>query len=81
MQVLLRINEQTNKVDMWAAGVLMVSLLTGRVPFFDGGVDDQTALAELELLCGAHCSHFPSLAAMDVVSSRAERRTEHALAN
>eukprot|EP00959_Pyramimonas_sp_CCMP1952_P107869 2255758-Pyramimonas_sp.AAC.1 len=30
----------------------MASLLTGRVPFFDGGHDDQMALAEVALLCG-----------------------------
>ena len=51
-QVLLRINSQTSAVDMWAAGLLIASMLTGRTQLLDGGSDDQAALAELALITG-----------------------------
>jgi hypothetical protein len=52
-QVLLRIEQQTHKLDTWAAGALLAALLTGRYPFFDGGADDQAALMEFVALFGA----------------------------
>jgi len=51
-EVLLRVHRQSTKIDVWSAGVLMASLVTGRYPFFDGGEEDPAALAEVALLCG-----------------------------
>jgi cell division control protein 7 len=50
-EVLMRVAHQTTAIDMWSAGVILLSLLTGRYPFFHSP-DDLTALAEIAAVCG-----------------------------
>lgn len=50
-EVLLKSPRQGPAVDAWAAGVVLVSALTARYPFFRAG-DDVAALAELADLLG-----------------------------
>ncbi|XP_072935420.1 cell division cycle 7-related protein kinase-like [Epargyreus clarus] len=45
-EVLLKYPHQTTAVDLWAAGVVLASVLTARYPFFRAA-DDMSALAEL----------------------------------
>ncbi|KFB46992.1 hypothetical protein ZHAS_00015003 [Anopheles sinensis] len=45
-EVLLKHPDQTTAVDIWAAGVIFVSLLSKCYPFF-GNTDDMTSLAEI----------------------------------
>lgn len=51
-EVLLKSLEQTTAIDIWSAGVVFASLLSGRYPFFRN-VDDMTALAEIIILRGS----------------------------
>ncbi|XP_052758813.1 cell division cycle 7-related protein kinase-like [Galleria mellonella] len=50
-EVLLKYPHQTTAVDMWASGVVLVSVLSARYPFFRAS-DDVSALAELADLLG-----------------------------
>jgi len=50
-EVLLKCKSQTVAVDMWAAGVILLSILSRSYPFFRSP-DDMTALAELISLFG-----------------------------
>ncbi|XP_034841557.1 cell division cycle 7-related protein kinase-like [Maniola hyperantus] len=50
-EVLLKSPRQGTSVDVWAAGVVLASLLTARYPFFRAA-DDVSALAELTDLLG-----------------------------
>ncbi|XP_052737290.1 cell division cycle 7-related protein kinase isoform X1 [Bicyclus anynana] len=50
-EVLLKSPRQGTRVDTWAAGVVLASLLTARYPFFRAA-DDVSALAELADLLG-----------------------------
>lgn len=50
-EVLLKNPEQTTAVDMWAIGVIMISILSACYPFFKGA-DDFTALAEMITVFG-----------------------------
>jgi len=50
-EVLLKCQTQTVAVDMWAVGVVLLSILSRSYPFFRAP-DDMTALAELMTLCG-----------------------------
>lgn len=50
-EVLLKCQTQTVAVDMWAVGVILLSILARSYPFFRAP-DDMTALAELMTLCG-----------------------------
>jgi len=50
-EVLLKCQTQTVAVDMWAVGVILLSILSRSYPFFRAP-DDMTALAELMTLCG-----------------------------
>jgi len=50
-EVLLKYPKQTVSIDVWSAGVIFLSILSGRYPFFKSP-DDMTALAEIAALCG-----------------------------
>ncbi|XP_022085305.1 cell division cycle 7-related protein kinase-like isoform X2 [Acanthaster planci] len=50
-EVLLKCPDQTTAVDMWAAGVIFLSILSGRYPFFKAQ-DDMTALAQIMSIVG-----------------------------
>lgn len=45
-EVLLKSQEQSTAVDVWACGVIMLNILSGRSNFFSSP-DDVTALAEM----------------------------------
>jgi len=51
-EVLLKVKKQTVAVDVWAAGVILLSILSRSYPFFRSP-DDLTALAELISLFGS----------------------------
>lgn len=51
-EVLLRCTRQGTAVDMWAAGVILLSLISGRYPFFKAA-EDMAALAQIAALLGA----------------------------
>ncbi|XP_002732049.1 cell division cycle 7-related protein kinase-like [Saccoglossus kowalevskii] len=51
-EVLLKCPDQTTAVDMWSAGVIFLTLLTGRYPFFKAP-DDMTALAQIINIVGS----------------------------
>lgn len=50
-EVLVKYPNQTTAVDMWAAGVMLVSILSGCYPFFQGN-NDFVALAEIIAVFG-----------------------------
>ncbi|XP_055386513.1 cell division cycle 7-related protein kinase-like [Condylostylus longicornis] len=50
-EVLLKYTEQTTAVDIWAVGVIFISILSGVYPFFKAP-DDFVALAEVVMLFG-----------------------------
>lgn len=50
-EVLLKYPNQTTAVDVWAAGVILISILSGCYPFFKG-TDDYQALAEIITVFG-----------------------------
>jgi serine/threonine protein kinase len=50
-EILVRSQSQTMKIDVWSAGVILLSILTQRYPFFQPH-DDMEALQELRLLFG-----------------------------
>jgi len=51
-EVLLKHPNQTTSIDMWAVGVILISILSRSYPFFRAP-DDMTALAELCVLLGS----------------------------
>ncbi|CAG2105343.1 unnamed protein product [Medioppia subpectinata] len=51
-EVLLKYLLQTTLIDIWSAGVIMASLLSGRYPFFRN-TDDMTSLAEIITIFGS----------------------------
>lgn len=51
-EVLMKYPHQTTSVDIWSAGVIFLSLLSGRYPFFKAN-DDLTALAQIITLMGS----------------------------
>ncbi|KAL3871148.1 hypothetical protein ACJMK2_039165 [Sinanodonta woodiana] len=51
-EVLMRCPEQSTAVDIWSAGVIFLSLLSGRYPFFRAS-DDLTALAQIISIFGS----------------------------
>ncbi|XP_022258056.1 cell division cycle 7-related protein kinase-like [Limulus polyphemus] len=50
-EVLLKYKGQTTAIDVWSAGVIFLSLLSGRYPFFRA-TDDLTSLAEIATVIG-----------------------------
>lgn len=50
-EVLLKYPNQTTAVDVWAAGVILISIMSGCYPFFKGS-DDFQALAEIITVFG-----------------------------
>lgn len=50
-EVLLKHPNQTTAIDIWAVGVIMMSILSRSYPFFRAP-DDMTALAELSVIFG-----------------------------
>jgi cell division control protein 7 len=50
-EILLRFLEQDTRIDVWSAGVIFLSMLSRRYPFFRANGDDE-ALLELEQVLG-----------------------------
>ncbi|KAG4304631.1 hypothetical protein PORY_002024 [Pneumocystis oryctolagi] len=50
-EVLFKCTAQTTKIDIWAAGVILLSFLTQRFPFFNSS-DDVDALTEITCIFG-----------------------------
>ncbi|XP_048774454.1 cell division cycle 7-related protein kinase-like [Ostrea edulis] len=55
-EVLMKFPDQTTAVDIWSAGVIFLSLLSGRYPFFRAN-DDMTALAQIISIMGSEEVH------------------------
>lgn len=53
IEVLLKHEHQTTAVDIWAAGVILLCMLSRAYPFFRAP-DDMTALAEVTTLFGTN---------------------------
>uniref|UniRef100_A0A2K5JZM7 Cell division cycle 7-related protein kinase n=1 Tax=Colobus angolensis palliatus TaxID=336983 RepID=A0A2K5JZM7_COLAP len=51
-EVLTKCPNQTTAIDMWSAGVIFLSLLSGRYPFYKAS-DDLTALAQIMTIWGS----------------------------
>ncbi|GAB1289932.1 Cell division cycle 7-related protein kinase [Apodemus speciosus] len=51
-EVLTKRPDQTTAIDMWSAGVIFLSLLSGRYPFYKAS-DDLTALAQIMTIRGS----------------------------
>ena len=51
-EVLLRSFEQSTALDVWSAGVMLISLISGRYPFFRNA-EDMVSLAEIVSLLGS----------------------------
>ncbi|XP_067661829.1 cell division cycle 7-related protein kinase-like [Haliotis asinina] len=51
-EVLMKCPDQSTAVDIWSAGVIFLSLLSGRYPFFRAN-DDVTALAQIISIMGS----------------------------
>ncbi|GCC31260.1 hypothetical protein chiPu_0009717, partial [Chiloscyllium punctatum] len=51
-EVLMKCPHQTSAIDMWSAGVVFLSLLSARYPFFKAS-DDLTALAQIMAIRGS----------------------------
>ncbi|XP_021380364.1 cell division cycle 7-related protein kinase-like [Mizuhopecten yessoensis] len=51
-EVLMKCPDQSTAVDIWSAGVIFLSLLSGRYPFFRAN-DDLTALAQIISIMGS----------------------------
>lgn len=52
-EVLFKCTNQTTKIDIWSAGVILLSLISRRFPFFDSQ-DDVDAVVELTTIFGVH---------------------------
>jgi cell division control protein 7 len=48
---LFKVSQQTTALDIWSAGVILLSLLTKQFPFFNS-TDDQDSIVELACLFG-----------------------------
>ncbi|ORY79392.1 kinase-like domain-containing protein [Protomyces lactucae-debilis] len=53
-EVLLKCDRQNQALDMWSAGVILLTFLSGRFPFFNSA-DDIDALIELTAIFGKGC--------------------------
>lgn len=52
-EVLLKSTKQNTSVDIWAVGIIFISILSGCYPFFKAS-DDLSALAEMITLFGTN---------------------------
>jgi len=50
-EVLMKVTQQTTALDIWSVGVILLSCLTGKFPFFKSD-NDAEALAEIAILFG-----------------------------
>ena len=50
-EVLFKVQHQTMAIDVWSAGVILLTMLTRRYPFFQSS-DDQDAIVEVAFLFG-----------------------------
>ncbi|KAL9122083.1 MAG: hypothetical protein Q9187_001367 [Circinaria calcarea] len=50
-EVLLKCTEQSTKIDIWSAGVILLTILSGRFPFFNS-TDDVEAMIEIATIWG-----------------------------
>lgn len=51
-EVLLKCTDQTTKIDIWSAGVILLTILSKRFPFFNSA-DDVEAMIEIATIFGA----------------------------
>ena len=52
-EVLFKCTEQTTKIDIWSAGVILLTILSKRFPFFNSA-DDVEAMIEIATIFGWH---------------------------
>ncbi|CAG8609418.1 1024_t:CDS:2, partial [Scutellospora calospora] len=55
-EVLFRVENQTNAIDIWSAGVILITILSHHYPFFKS-TDDADAFYELGILFGKKLMH------------------------
>ncbi|RNA45175.1 cell division cycle 7-related kinase isoform X2 [Brachionus plicatilis] len=91
-EVLFRSNYQTPAVDIWSAGIVFLSILSGRYPFFKA-VDDNMAIMQLVSLFGAEsvrkssikygesfvCSHDKKPEELKDICTKLRRKTASSL--
>lgn len=60
-EVLLKCTQQTTKIDIWSAGVILLTILSKRFPFFNS-TDDIEAMIEIATIFGVkkmkQCAHL-----------------------
>ncbi|KAL1837798.1 hypothetical protein VTJ49DRAFT_3385 [Mycothermus thermophilus] len=59
-EVLFKCTEQTPKIDVWSAGVILLTILSRRFPFFNS-VDDVEAMIEIATIFGQRRMHSTAL--------------------
>eukprot|EP01135_Chromosphaera_perkinsii_P006319 Nk52_evm48s485 gene=Nk52_evmTU48s485 len=75
-EVLLKSQHQTTAIDIWAAGVICLSLLTGKYPFFSPPSDDCALLELVQIYGTKKIKHVASFACnKDTVFSSDLRET------
>ena len=72
-EVLLRSVQQTVAIDVWSAGIILLSILSGRYPFFQAP-EDMSALVEMSCVFGSK----PLIALADSLDRCLELPDEHA---
>ncbi|KAL8626024.1 hypothetical protein ACOMHN_012616 [Nucella lapillus] len=72
-EVLMRHPHQSTAVDIWSAGVIFISLLSGRYPFFRGN-DDLTCLSQILSLLGTESVKKAALSFDKLITVRPETR-------
>lgn len=75
-EVLLKHPGQTTAVDMWAIGVIMISIMSACYPFFKGN-DDFTALAEMITIFGDEAIRKTALYVSRHVCASQKKRPLH----
>lgn len=75
-EVLLKHPAQTTAVDMWAIGVIMISIMSACYPFFKG-VDDFMALAEMITIFGDEAIRKTALSVSRHVCPSQKKRPLH----